>query len=195
MELIIASNNKHKVEEIKEILSDEFDKIISLREAGIIHETIEDGKTFAQNAIKKATEICALSGMPALADDSGLCVSSLGGAPGVYSARYSGDAANDKSNNALLLKNLASEDDRSAVFVCVVAIAYPDGKVVTAEGRVEGEITVEARGECGFGYDPLFLVNGTDKTYAEMTDSEKNAISHRGRALENLLKKLRSDAD
>lgn len=195
MELIIASNNKHKVEEIKEILSDEFDKIISLREAGIIHETVEDGKTFAQNAIKKATEICALSGMPALADDSGLCVSSLGGAPGVYSARYSGDAANDKSNNALLLKNLASEDDRSAVFVCVVAIAYPDGKVVTAEGRVEGEITVEARGECGFGYDPLFLVKGTDKTYAEMTDSEKNAISHRGRALENLLKKLRSDAD
>lgn len=192
MDLIIASNNSHKISEIKKILSGKFDRIISLSEAGIVHETIEDGATFAENAIKKATEICSLSGMPALADDSGLCVEALGGEPGIYSARYSGVGADDKSNNDLLLRNLAHHKNRNAAFVSVVAIAYPDGKIISAMGEINGSITREPRGKSGFGYDPLFEVDGTSRTYAEMTDDEKNALSHRGKALNNLLTKLDS---
>lgn len=192
MDLIIASNNSHKISEIKKILSGKFDRIISLSEAGIVHETIEDGATFAENAIKKATEICSLSGMPALADDSGLCVEALGGEPGIYSARYSGVGADDKSNNDLLLRNLAHHKNRNAAFVSVVAIAYPDGKIISAMGEINGSITREPRGKNGFGYDPLFEVDGTSRTYAEMTDDEKNALSHRGKALNNLLTKLDS---
>lgn len=192
MDLIIASNNNHKISEIKKILSGKFDRIISLSEAGIVHETIEDGATFAENAIKKATEICSLSGMPALADDSGLCVEALGGEPGIYSARYSGVGADDKSNNDLLLRNLAHHKNRNAAFVSVVAIAYPDGKIISAMGEINGSITREPRGKNGFGYDPLFEVDGTSRTYAEMTDDEKNALSHRGKALNNLLTKLDS---
>lgn len=192
MDLIIASNNNHKISEIKKILSGKFDRIISLSEAGIVHETIEDGVTFAENAIKKATEICSLSGLPALADDSGLCVEALGGEPGIYSARYSGVGADDKSNNDLLLRNLAHHKNRNAAFVSVVAIAYPDGTIISARGEINGSITRERRGKNGFGYDPLFEVDGTSRTYAEMTDDEKNALSHRGKALNNLLTKLDS---
>lgn len=192
MDLIIASNNNHKISEIKKILSGKFDRIISLSEAGIVHETIEDGATFAENAIKKATEICSLSSLPALADDSGLCVAALGGEPGIYSARYSGEGADDKSNNDLLLRNLAHHKNRNAAFVSVVAIAYPDGRIISARGEINGSITREPRGKNGFGYDPLFEVNGTSRTYAEMTDDEKNTLSHRGKALKNLLKKLDS---
>lgn len=192
MDLIIASNNKHKISEIKKILSGKFDRIISLSEAGIVHETLEDGTTFTENAVKKATEICKLSGMPALADDSGLCVEALHGEPGIYSARYSGAGADDKSNNALLLKNLAYNENRAAAFVSVVAVAYPDGEIISAQGEISGRITHAPRGENGFGYDPLFEVCGTSRTYAEMTDEEKNALSHRSIALKNLLKKLDS---
>lgn len=190
MKLIIASNNKHKISEIKSILSGKFDEIISLSEANIHHETVEDGETFLENSLKKAREICAISGAVALADDSGLCVNALGGAPGVYSARYSGEEATADSNNRLLLKNLAGITDRSAYFICTVALVYPDGREVTAEGRVHGEIIDSYRGNHGFGYDPIFLVNGDTKTLAEMSDSEKNAISHRGKALKNLLSKI-----
>jgi XTP/dITP diphosphohydrolase len=190
MKLIIASNNKHKISEIKSILSGKFDEILSLSEAGINHETVEGGDTFIANALKKAREISAISGAAVLADDSGLCVNALSGAPGIYSARYSGEGATDEKNNALLLKNLAPHTDRSAYFICTVALVYPDGREVTSEGRVYGEIIEKRRGAHGFGYDPIFLVKGDTRTLAEVTDDEKNAISHRSVALANLLKTL-----
>lgn len=190
MKLIIASNNKHKISEIKSILSGKFDSILSLSEAGINHETVEDGETFLENSLKKAREICHISGCVALADDSGLCVNSLGGAPGVYSARYSGEGATAESNNRLLLKNLEGMADRSAYFICTAALVYPDGRELVAEGRIYGAIIDSYRGDGGFGYDPIFLPDCDGRTLAEMSDAEKNDISHRGRALKNLLAQL-----
>ncbi len=193
MKLIIASNNAHKIREIKQILSGKFEEILSLREAGVEHETVEDGSTFMENALKKASEISEITGQVALADDSGLCVNALGGAPGIFSARYAADSsgkATDQANNELLLKNLEGKTDRSAYFICAVALVYPDGRRVTAEGYIHGEIIKDARGAHGFGYDPLFLPKGESRTTAELSDDEKNAISHRGNALKNLLTKI-----
>ena len=193
MKLIIASNNAHKVQEIKQILDGKFEEILSLREAGVDHETVEDGSTFAENALKKAREIAAITGYVAMADDSGLCVNALNGAPGIYSARYSGcedKSFVDKANNDLLLKNLEGKSDRSAYFICSVALVYPDGREVVAEGRMPGRIIDDPRGAKGFGYDPIFLPDGESRTAAELSDEEKNAISHRGRALKNLLDKI-----
>ena len=190
MKLIIASNNAHKIYEIKKILSGKFDEILSLREAGIDHETVEDGTTFMENAQKKAREIAEISGECALADDSGICVNALDGAPGIYSARFSGEHGNDEGNNLLLLEKLESATDRGAHYTCAMALVYPDGRSVEAEGYMYGEITKEPRGTRGFGYDPLFVYTGETRTVAEMTDDEKNAISHRASALRLLLEKL-----
>ena len=193
MKLVIASNNSHKIHEIKQILSGKFDGILSLSEAGVKHETVEDGETFMENALKKAREIADICGMPTLADDSGLCVNALGGEPGIFSARYAGGGKNhwtDEENNAFLLKNLEGVTDRSAYFVCTVALVYPDGHEITAEGYMHGRIIETMRGSRGFGYDPLFLPDGEERTVAEMTDGEKNAISHRSNALKNLLSKI-----
>ena len=190
MKLIIASNNSHKIGEIKKILSGKFESIISLREAGISHETVEDGETFMENALKKAREIAEISGECALADDSGICAAALGGAPGVYSARYSGEHGDDEKNNALLLKNLEGKTDRSAHYTAAIALVYPDGREVTAEGYMYGKIIHAPRGNGGFGYDPLFTPDGESRTVAEMTAEEKNAISHRANALSGLVKKL-----
>ena len=193
MKLIIASNNAHKIREIKQILSGKFEEILSLREAGVEHETVEDGKTFLENALKKASEISEITGQAALADDSGLCVNALDGAPGIFSARYAADdsgKSTDLANNELLLKNLEGKADRSAYFICTIALVYPDGRRVTAEGYMHGEIIKDARGAHGFGYDPLFLPKGESRTAAELSDDEKNAISHRGNALKNLLTKI-----
>ena len=190
MKLIIASNNAHKIYEIKKILSGKFDEIVSLREAGIDHETIEDGKTFMENALKKAREIAEISGQCALADDSGICVDALDGAPGIYSARFSGEHGNDEENNRLLLEKISHAPDRSAHYTCAMALVYPTGESVTAEGYMHGEITGTPRGERGFGYDPLFVPVGESHTVAEMTDEEKNAISHRANALRLLLERL-----
>ena len=190
MKLIIASNNKHKIQEIRQILSGKFDEILSLTDAGVCHETVEDGDTFQANALKKAREIAKITGCATLADDSGLCVNALDGAPGIISARYAGGGVNhstDAENNALLLKNLSEKEDRSAHFICVVALVYPDGKEVVAEGYMYGKIIDDPRGLKGFGYDPIFLPDGQEKTAAELSDEEKNAISHRGNALRNLL--------
>lgn len=193
MKLIIASNNAHKVGEIKHILGSRFEEILSLREAGVCHETIEDGDSFMANSLKKAREIAEITGCAALADDSGLCVDALGGAPGIYSARYAGvDSAElrDRANCDLLLKNLSGVSDRSAHFTCAIALVYPDGREVMAEGYIHGEIIDEFRGENGFGYDPLFLPNGYTRTVAELSESEKNSISHRANALAELLTKI-----
>ena len=188
MKLIIASNNKHKIYEIKKILGEKFDSILSVREAGIEHETVEDGTTFMENAIKKAREIAEISGAYALADDSGICCDALGGAPGIYSARFSGGT--DEDNNALLLEKLSDKEDKSAHYTCAMALCSPDGELTLAEGYMYGTITANRRGERGFGYDPLFIPTGETRTVAEMTDEEKNAISHRGKALVLLLEKL-----
>ena len=193
MKLIIASNNAHKVGEIKQILGSRFEEILSLREAGVCHETIEDGDSFMANSLKKAREIAEITGCAALADDSGLCVDALGGAPGIYSARYAGvDSAElrDRANCDLLLKNLASVSDRNAHFTCAIALVYPDGREVMAEGYIHGEIIDEFRGENGFGYDPLFLPKGYSRTVAELSEFEKNSISHRANALAELLTKI-----
>ena len=190
MKLIIASNNKHKIYEIKKILGTKFAEILSLSEAKIDHETVEDGETFLENAFKKAREIAEISGCAALADDSGICVDALGGAPGVYSARFSGVHGNDEDNNKLLLKKLEGSSDRGAHYTCAVALVYPDGREVSAEGYMYGTITDNPRGCAGFGYDPLFVPTGETRTVAEMTDDEKNAISHRANALSLLLERL-----
>lgn len=190
MKLIIASNNAHKIYEIKKILSDRFSEIISLKEAGIDHETVEDGTTFMENAMKKAREIAEISGVAALADDSGICVDALGGAPGIYSARFSGEHGDDAANNALLLEKLSGVENRAAHYTCAMALVYPDGREVSAEGYMYGDIIDSPRGSRGFGYDPLFVLRGETRTVAEMTDEEKNAVSHRAAALEALIKKL-----
>ena len=190
MKLIIASNNKHKIYEIKKILGDRFENILSLREAGVDHETVEDGTTFIENARKKAREIAEITGCCALADDSGICVDFLGGAPGIYSARYSGEHGDDEANNRKVLAGLEGTEERGAHYACAMVLAYPDGSEVSAEGYMYGSITREPRGNAGFGYDPLFVPTGESRTVAEMTDEEKNAISHRAMALRLLLEKL-----
>ena len=188
MKLIIASNNKHKIYEIKKMLGTKFSEILSLSEAKISHETIEDGNTFLENAFKKAREIAEISGAASLADDSGICVDALDGAPGIYSARFSG--GDDEDNNKLLLEKLSGKSNRGAHYTCAMALVYPDGKEISAEGYMYGEITDNPRGERGFGYDPLFIPVGESRTVAEMTDEEKNAISHRANALKAILAKL-----
>lgn len=193
MKLIIASNNAHKIREIKTILSGRFEEILSLREAGIDHETVEDGVTFAENALKKAREIAEISACASLADDSGISANALDGAPGVYSARFSGEsdlALRDAANNALLVAKLKDKEDRSAYYSCAMALVYPDGREVLAEGFMHGYIIDEPRGERGFGYDPFFVPVGETRTVAEMSDEEKNCISHRANALKDLLSKI-----
>ena len=192
MKLIIASNNAHKLIEIKAILGDQFDEIVSLREAGIDHETVEDSDTFLGNARKKAREIAELSGCCALADDSGLCVDALNGAPGVYSARYSGVHGDDKANNRKLLEELKAVPDaqRGAHFTCAMVLARPDGSEISAEGYFYGVIAHEEAGSNGFGYDPLFYLPDYGCTSAELAPEEKNRISHRANALRKLLEKL-----
>ena len=190
MKLIIASNNAHKLEEIRAILSGRFEQILSLREAGIVHETVEDGASFAENAAKKAREIMEISGCCALADDSGLCVDALGGAPGIYSARFAGEHGNDAANRRRLLEVLENADERAAHFTCSMVLARPDGSTVAAEGYVFGEIARAEAGDNGFGYDPLFILPERGCTMAQLPPEQKNAISHRHNALQALLEKL-----
>lgn len=190
MKLIIASNNAHKLEEIKAILGGMFEEILSMREAGIEHETVEDGSTFMENAEKKAREIAEISGCCAIADDSGICVDALDGAPGIFSARFAGTHGDDEANNDLLLEKLAGREDRGAHYTCAIALAYPDGRIVRAEGYLHGVIGHERIGSNGFGYDPLFFLPQLGKTTAELEPAEKNAISHRANALHKLLEEL-----
>lgn len=195
MKLIIATNNAHKLVEIRAILGGYFDEIVSLREAGIEHETVEDGATFMENALKKAREIAEISGCCALADDSGLCVDALDGAPGIYSARFAGEHGNDAKNNALLLEKLEDVSDRSAHFTCAVALVRPDGAQVKSEGYFYGEIAHAPAGENGFGYDPLFYVPKYGCTAAQLAPEVKNAVSHRANALKGLVEELEKCAN
>ena len=190
MKLIIASNNAHKLKEMKEILSPFSDDVQSMREAGIEHETVEDGATFMENAVKKARELAEISGQAAIADDSGICVDALDGAPGIYSARFSGVHGDDKANNRLLLEKLEGVENRAAHYTCAIALCWPDGKMLTAEDYLFGEIAHDEKGTGGFGYDPLFLLPERGVRTAELGPGEKNAISHRGKALRRLVKLL-----
>lgn len=190
MKLILATNNAHKVTEMKAILAPFFDEILTMREAGVEHETIEDGETFMENAVKKARELAELSGCCAIADDSGLCVDALGGAPGIYSARFSGTHGDDAANRRVLLEKLEGNTNRAAHFTCAIALAWPDGRLLTSEDYLYGEIAYEERGENGFGYDSLFLLPERGLRTAEISPEEKNRISHRGKALRGLVKKL-----
>ena len=190
MKLIIASNNAHKLTEMKAILSPFFDDVQSMREAGIEHETVEDGTTFMENAVKKARELAEISGHAAIADDSGICVDALDGAPGIYSARFSGVHGDDKANNRLLLQKLQGVENRAAHYTCAIALCWPDGKMLTAEDYFYGEIGQEEKGTNGFGYDPLFFLPEYGCTSAQISPEEKNRISHRSHALHKLLEEL-----
>lgn len=192
MKLAIATNNQHKLQEIRAILGDSFEELLSLKDLGIDVDVEETGSTLEENALIKARAILSLSGIATLADDTGLMVDALKGAPGVYSARYAGEEHDDAKNRALLLKNLDGVKDRSAHFATVIALCYPDGKTLTASGRVNGEILLSERGTEGFGYDSLFFSTELGKTFAEATQAEKNSVSHRGRALRAMLELVKS---
>lgn len=190
MKLIIASNNAHKVREIRQILGGVFTDMHTLQEAGLSIEVVEDGATFAENAVKKAEEVLAAAPGydAALADDSGLIVDALGGAPGVYSARYAGEQHDDADNNRKLMADMAGvpRAQRTCRFASAVALARRGRPTVTAEGACEGLLLDAPRGENGFGYDPYFLYEPAGRSFAELSADEKNAVSHRRRALEAL---------
>ncbi|WP_027355730.1 XTP/dITP diphosphatase [Desulfofundulus thermocisternus] len=185
MKLVLATRNPGKVRELSQLLSPLGYEVLSLEHFPGVPEVVEDGATFRDNAVKKATAVARHTGQLALADDSGLEVDYLGGAPGVHSARFAGEGHDDRANNEKLLRLLAGvpPEKRTARFRCVVAVATPEGKVFTTEGTCEGVIAEEPRGEGGFGYDPLFYVPSCGKTFAELDPEVKNRISHRGRAL------------
>jgi len=183
MELVIATNNRHKLEEIRNILSVPSLKLIAACDLPGIPEIIEDGKTFESNAIKKAVVTALTVRKWSLADDSGLEVDALDGEPGVRSARYAGEPVNYAANNEKLLNELKDKPSRRGRFRCVIALSDPNGLAMTVEGRCEGIIAPALRGKSGFGYDPLFIPDGYDKTFAEIEPAVKNSISHRGKAL------------
>ena len=194
MKIVLASRNKKKKTELQALLSQYVEniEILSLDDVGIYGEIEEDGTTFEENALIKA-RVAATSGYIGVGDDSGLEVDALGGAPGVYSARYAGEHGDDEANNTLLLKNLEDKSDRSGRFVCSIACVFPEKygyEPIVVRGTVEGEIMKERQGSGGFGYDPLFFVSSLNKTFAEATPDEKNNISHRGNAIKAFAEKL-----
>ncbi len=183
MTIVLATRNSGKKQEIVKSLEGFPVDIKDLNDFGPIPEVIEDGETFEENAYKKSSFVAAVLGFPALADDSGLEVDALGGAPGVRSARYAGENATDEANNAQLLSALSGVGDRSARFRCVLSLAVPLGHALTYEASCSGTILDAPRGRNGFGYDPLFHYPAMEKSFAEMTLEEKSSVSHRGRAL------------
>lgn len=192
MKVIAATKNKGKIREMQEILSPLEIEIVSQQEMGINVDVEETGDTFERNALIKARAVAMVCDYPVLADDSGICVEALDGAPGVHSARYAGEDATDADRVMKLLRELGDCENRNAKFVTAVAFIFPDGRELTACGEVLGHITKSPEGENGFGYDPIFFSNELGKTFAKSTDEEKNSVSHRGRALKNLYEKLKN---
>lgn len=184
--LVLATTNKNKVIEFQEMVKDLPIDIKSIADFGPIPECIEDGDTFEENAYKKAIHTAKILGLPAIADDSGLEVDALDGAPGVYSARYAGESASDEDNCKKLLREMKGISNRKAAFQCVLSIAVPSGPALTYEGKCEGLILEEKQGESGFGYDPLFYYEPFAKSFAQCNMEEKNRVSHRGKALASL---------
>jgi len=184
--LVLATKNKGKISELRELFQHSDIEIKTLSDFGPIPPVIEDGDTFEENAVKKAQFTARVLGIPALADDSGLTVKALGGAPGVFSSRYGGENADNESNNRKLLNEMAGVEDRSAAFMCVLVIAVPRGPALVYEGSCEGVIAEKPEGDRGFGYDPLFYYPPLQKTFAQLTRKEKNRVSHRGKAIMEL---------
>ncbi len=184
--MVLATRNAGKTREILEFLRDFPVEIKNLDDFGPIPSVEEDGTTFDENAYKKASFTAKVLGLPALADDSGLEVEALGGAPGVHSARYAGPDSTDAENNARLLREMEGMTNRAAAFVCVISIAVPSGVALTYEARCEGLIAEAPGGNKGFGYDPLFYYPPLNRTFAELSAEEKNRVSHRGKALAEL---------
>jgi len=189
MEFLVATRNAGKLREIRSLLGDEGFVVLGLEDFPDLPEVIEDGETFQANALKKARQIAGFTGKTTLADDSGLVVEALGGAPGVFSARYAGEGADDAANNRKLLREMKgiALDNRRAAFCCAMALVTDSGEVHEVNGRVEGVILEAARGEEGFGYDPLFWLPDYQRSMAEIPLQEKNRISHRGQALCKML--------
>lgn len=186
--IVLASGNKDKLKEIKEILVDF--NVISCKEAGFNEEIVEDGNSFYENALIKAKTVALALNMPALADDSGICVEALNGEPGIYSARYAGDG-NDEHNNELLLKNLKGKSNRKAKYVCSMVYYNPNGEIVCGEGEMAGEILEKPVGNEGFGYDPIFYSYDLNECMGLVPAEKKNTVSHRFRAIKSLLEKLK----
>ena len=183
LKFVLATHNPGKLKEMSAVLGQLGVEVVMPADLGIIVDVEETGETFAENAMLKAKAICAAANLPAIADDSGLCVDALNGGPGVYSARYGGEELDDRARYTLLLNSMRGVPTRSAHFCCAVACAFPNGDTLSAEGRCDGAIAFAPIGQGGFGYDPVFLVPEKAKTFAQMTDEEKDDISHRGKAL------------
>lgn len=192
MKLVLASKNQKKLRELREILSAQGVEVVSEADVGVDVDVEETGTTFEENALLKARAVCEASGLPAVADDSGLCVDALGGAPGVYSARYGGPGLDDVGRYQLLLENMRGMLDRRCKFVSAICCCFPDGEVITARGECPGTLAYAPKGEDGFGYDPIFFLPERKKTFAELTAEEKNAISHRGNALRDFAGQLKA---
>ena len=187
---VLATHNPGKLKEMSDILARFGVEVVSPGDLGITVDVEETGTTFAENAMLKAKAICAAAKLPAIADDSGLCVDALNGGPGVYSARYGGEGLDDKGRYTLLLNSLRGQTTRAAHFTCSIACAFPNGDTLTAEGRCDGSIAFAPMGEGGFGYDPVFFVPEKAKTFGQLTAEEKSTISHRGKALKSFAEKL-----
>lgn len=190
MKVVLASKNAHKLQELQDILSAQGVEVILESAAGVDVEVKETGTTFEENSLLKARAVMEASGLPAIADDSGLMVDALNGAPGVYSARYGGPGLDDAGRYRLLLENMRGVLDRKCRFVSAITLCMPSGDIVTARGECPGTLAYAPQGENGFGYDPIFFVPEKKKTFAQLTAEEKNAISHRGKALEVFQVKL-----
>lgn len=187
---VLATHNPGKLKEMSSILDKLGIEVVSPADLGISVEVEEIGETFAENAMLKAKAVCAAAKLPAIGDDSGLCVDALNGGPGVYSARYGGEGLDDKGRMMLLLNTMRGMPTRSAHFTCAIACAFPNGNTLTAEGQCAGSIAYAPMGVDGFGYDPVFMVPDEAKTFAQMNAEEKNRISHRGKALKEFSTKL-----
>ena len=190
MKFVLATHNPGKLKEMGDILAQFGVEVVSPKDLGITVDVEETGTTFAENAMLKAKAICAAAKLPAIADDSGLCVDALNGGPGVYSARYGGEGLDDKGRYMLLLNSMRGQPTRAAHFACAIACVFPNGDELTAEGRCDGTIAFAPMGEGGFGYDPVFFVPELKKTFGQLTAEEKSAISHRGRALAIFVEEL-----
>ena len=190
MKYVLATHNPGKLKEMGAILARFGVEVVSPKDLGLTVDVEETGTTFAENAMLKAKAICAAAQLPAIADDSGLCVDALNGGPGVYSARYGGEGLDDRGRYMLLLNNMRGQTTRAAHFACAIACAFPNGDTLTAEGRCDGTIAFAPMGEGGFGYDPVFFVPELKKTFGQLTAEEKSAISHRGRALAIFVEEL-----
>ena len=190
MKLVLASKNAHKLVEMRDILSQLGVEVVLESEVGVDVDVEETGATFEENAYLKAHAVMEASGLPAIADDSGLCVDALNGAPGVYSARYGGPGLDDAGRYKLLLENMRGQLDRRCKFVSAICCCFPNGDRVEARGECAGTLAYAPKGADGFGYDPIFFVPDLKKTFAELSPEEKNAISHRGNALKAFREKL-----